>query len=77
MTLQINQLVKTPIGKGRVVGLYSILDMNQANIVRGVVVRLPINDATRVELKRDNCITPRAVISGVWSFGEADLEAAG
>lgn len=76
MNVQINQMVKTPIGVGRVVGLLTVLDMNGTDVSHGVAVRLPIDEVTRKELKKDYCITPRAVKSGVWNFTESQLEAA-
>ena len=38
-----------------------------------VLVRLPINEVTRVVMAQSNCLTPRAKISGLWVFGEGEL----
>lgn len=66
-----NSIVTTPIGKGIAQGAFTILAGGES--VRGVIVRLPINDATRGEMKKSNCLTPRARISGLWVFAAEDV----
>jgi len=68
----INQNVKTPIGEGKCQGEFdgSILSLGDS---AAVLVRLPVNDATRDYLKQSNCLTPRATQTGLWVFLKEDL----
>lgn len=67
--MAINQLVNTPIGKGRCQGTLAVSDQQSALSV----IRLPINEQTRDHLKKSNCLTPRASKSGLWVFARAEL----
>jgi len=71
----INQKINTPIGDGITQGQFGIKDANGEEIVSGVMVRLPINETTRSSLTKSNCITPRAIRSGLWVFQESELQA--
>lgn len=57
-----NQLVTTPIGKGRIQGRYSETKW---------IVRLPVNEVTKTII---STLTPRAVFSGLWVFDEKELK---
>lgn len=69
-----NQKVNTPIGEGTAQGSFHITDANGHLIVAGVGVRLPVNDVTRKQLNKSNCVTPRANVSGLWVFSESELK---
>jgi len=71
--ITVNQKVRTPIGEGVIQGFFAVLDGNNEKAAVGVAVRLPVNDLTRAELHKENCLTPMAVFSGVWVFPEKDL----
>lgn len=68
-----NMPVKTPLGMGRSLGRFLIKTAHEEGIAKGVLVRLPVNDDTRPHLNRSNCITPKAVKSGLWVFPESEL----
>lgn len=69
-----NSTVETPMGKGIAQApAFSIRDGQGNDIVQGVLVRLPINDATRQHLNKSNCLTPHAVQSGLWVFQVKEL----
>ena len=70
----INQLVNTPIGQGRCQGNFVPPEHNTPLKKRMVLVRLPINDQTRRYLWHSNCITHRAIHSGLWAFNESELQ---
>lgn len=69
-----NQQVDTPIGKGFVQGGFLVVDGNQQVVTHAVLVRLPINDVTRGEMNKSNCLTPRATLNGLWIFSSKDLK---
>jgi len=73
MTPTTNTKVSTPLGEGMVQAPFAIKSAQGDDIVRGLLVRLPINDATRVHLNKSNCITPHATLSGLWVFQEKEL----
>lgn len=73
--IQTNTKVITPLGEGIVQGRFEV--KAGADAVTGVLVRLPINDETRRHLKRSNCMTPRAAVSGLWVFQEEAVSASG
>jgi hypothetical protein len=73
MTLAINKAVKTPLGEGRVQGAFLITDQKSEPVVRGILVRLPLNDVTRPALKESRCMTPAAEQSGLWVFPEDEV----
>lgn len=75
MNIAINQKVSTPLGQGVAQGLFAVL-AESGPVVGGVIVRLPINDETRRELSKSNCLTPRAQLSGLWVFDLKDLKGA-
>jgi hypothetical protein len=69
-----NTTVKTPLGDGIAQApAFSIRDGQGNDIVQGVLVRLPINDATRSHMKKSNCLTPQATLSGLWVFQVKEL----
>jgi len=69
----VNQKVSTPLGEGVVQAPFAIQSDQGENIVRGALVRLPINESTRAHLNKTNCLTPHATLSGLWVFQEKDL----
>lgn len=69
-----NSTVTTPIGKGIVRGAFAVMAGTET-VTRGVMVRLPINDQTRGEMKKSNCLTPMAEVSGLWVFSEDEVKA--
>lgn len=74
MKYQVNQKVKTPLGEGIVQGAFAVEGKSGEGIITGVAVRLPVNDLTRDCLGQSNCMTPRAMLSGVWVFDESELK---
>lgn len=70
----LNQKVTTPLGVGMVQGRFAIVDGHEQPVTNAVLVRLPINDVTRGEMGKSNCLTPRAVSSGLWVFSSGDLK---
>ena len=72
MKPRVNQPVMTPLGQG--------VAQSPIILVGGVskyLVRLPVNEQTRLHLRDVNCITPRAHTSGLWCFGEDELSVVG
>jgi hypothetical protein len=63
-----NQKVTTPIGEGISQGAFAIRDANGELITHGTLVRMPVNDQTRVHLTQSNCLTPRAQRSALFVF---------
>lgn len=74
MNIVTNQKVMTPFGNGVVEDFFAIHDNHNEVVVTGVAVRLPVNDLTRPELNKSNCLTPLAVFSGVWVFQQDQLQ---
>lgn len=70
----VNSKVITPLGQGTVNGAYAVMDATGEPIVKGVVVRLPVNDVTRRELTKSNCVTPTASLNGLWIFQEGEIK---
>ena len=69
-----NTPVKTPMGNGLAQApAFSIVDASGNDVTQGVLVRLPINDATRPHLNKSNCLTPHAKLSGLWVFQVKEL----
>lgn len=73
MALTTNTKVSTPLGEGMVQAPFAIKSAQGDDIVHGLLVRLPINENTRLHLNKSNCITPYATISGLWVFQEKEL----
>jgi len=73
-TLTTNTRVSTPYGVGYVHAPFAVQNDKGETVVRGVLVRLPIDDTTRKHLNRSNCVTPRATLSGLWVFQESELK---
>lgn len=73
-TLTTNTRVSTPYGVGYVHAPFAVQNDKGENVVRGVLVRLPVNDETRPHLNKSNCITPHAHLSGLWVFQESELK---
>lgn len=67
----LHQKVRTPLGEGTSQGAYEI--KQGAERVRGMLVRLPVNDVTRPHLGSANCLTPRATRTALFTFQEGDL----
>lgn len=72
---RVNEKVNTPIGQGVVQGPFGVNDGNGEAVVRGVLVRLPVDDATRSHLKKSFCVTPNAEVSALFVFQEGQLSA--
>lgn len=69
-----NSTVKTPLGEGIAQApAFSIRDGHDNDVATAVLVRLPINDATRPHLNKSNCLTPHATLSGLWVFQVKEL----
>jgi hypothetical protein len=69
----INAKVKTPFGEGLAQGSFAVMSGSE-QVVRGLIVRLPVNDVTRKQLNQLNCLTPRAQVSGLWVFQAGELK---
>lgn len=69
-----NMKIKTPLGEGTMQAPFAVKDAQGEHVVRGALVRLPINDVTRPHLNKSNCLTPHAQISGLWVFQESELQ---
>lgn len=69
-----NSRVKTQFGDGVVQGPFVIRDAGNAEVARGVLVRLPINETTRPHMIAANCLTPRANYNGLWVFRESEIQ---
>ncbi len=72
--IKTNQKVTTPIGEGVAQGSFQITDSSGHLIVAGVGVRLPVDDVTKKQMNKSNCLTPRANVSGLWVFSESELK---
>lgn len=72
--LMVNSKVSTPLGQGIIQGAYAVMDGKGEPIVKGAAVRLPINETTRPQLNKSNCLTPKAMKSGLWVFPESELK---
>lgn len=70
-----NQMVTTPLGKGRAFGQFLLKNAAQEGIEQRVVVRLPVNDVTRPRLMDENCLTKRAEKTAVFTFAVHEVEA--
>lgn len=70
-----NQQVTTPLGTGTAFGLFHLKETGQESIGQRVVVRLPVDETTRPHLTRENCMTPRATASAVFTFAVEEVEA--
>jgi hypothetical protein len=73
MNFPTNAKVTTPLGDGISQGHYLMVDINEATNTKMVLVRLIINEKTRTELNKSNCLTPRAVLNGLWVFSENEV----
>jgi len=72
--IQTNTIVETPMGEGVAQApAFSIRDGYGNDVVQGVLVRLPVNDTTRAHLNKSNCLTPHAIMSGLWVFQVKEL----
>ena len=67
-----NRSVKTPLGQGVVQSPFMVIDETAKYLIR-----LPVNDQTALHLKDSNCMTPRAVKSGLWVFTKQELSGEG
>ena len=73
MALATNMQIETPLGPGVIDGRFMVLDGEGRLVTTGISVRLPVNEITKPHLHKSNCMTPAAVLSGVWVFPEKDL----
>lgn len=71
---QINQKVKTPLGVGLFQAPFAVVDDTGQTVVIGALVKLPVNDETGKALRKSNCLTPHAKISGLWVFQEGEIQ---
>jgi hypothetical protein len=69
MNIPTNTRVKTPLGVGIAQGRFSNLE----EMISAVLVRLPINEITKAELNKSYCMTPNALLSGLWVFTENEV----
>lgn len=68
-----NQTIQTPIGQG--VGQSPLLrQVEEAPDEIVLLVRLPINEQTKSHLHDSNCLTPKAVHSGLWFFQKGEVK---
>jgi hypothetical protein len=72
--MQINQIVKTPIGQGTVQGILDRAMQSGEIVMQVALVRLPINQETSVHLQDSNCWTPHAQQSGLWLFSQSEIK---
>lgn len=63
-----NQSIRTPLGQGRIQG------PTQREDRVFYLVRLPVNEQTKIHLHDHNCLTPKAIHSGLWAFQEGELQ---
>ena len=69
MPFLMKQKVTTPIGEGVYQGAYrAVLGTGEK-----CLVRLPVNQETVTHLQDENCLTPRAHISALFSFEPGQL----
>jgi hypothetical protein len=54
--------VTTPLGKG------SLQNGRVEGMPTRYIVRLPVNETTAQHLHDENCITPKATLTGLWWF---------
>jgi len=73
-TVMTKTKVETPIGAGIAQApAFTVRDGHGNDVVQGVLVRLPINDTTRLHMNKSNCLTPHASHSGLWVFQVKEL----
>jgi len=70
MNFRINQAVVTPIGEGVYQG--EIYDSEPEDV--RALVRVKLTPQSIPCLQHGNCLTPRATISGLWTFRESELK---
>lgn len=70
---QFNQQVKTPLGVGIFQAPFAVVDGQGQTVVVGALVKLPVDEVTGKALKRSNCLTPCAQVSGLWVFQEGEI----
>jgi hypothetical protein len=68
-----NQAVTTPLGAGMVLAPFAVVSETGEVVTKGVAVRLPVDDVTSKALKKSNCLTPTAKLSGLWVFQEGEI----
>lgn len=71
---RVNMPVSTPLGDGVLQGRFEVRDGSGSSVSDAMMVRLPINNATRRQLHASNCLTPRAEGSGLWVFSASDCQ---
>ena len=70
---QCNQAVKTPLGAGTVLAPFAVVGETGDVVTSGGAVRLPVEEGTSKALKKSNCLTPTATLSGLWVFQEGEI----
>lgn len=68
-----NQNVQTPLGEGRAFGLFQLKDAGQESIGQRIVVRLPVDEKTRPHLRDENCLTPYAESTAIFTFPHEEV----
>ena len=68
-----NQMVETPLGAGTVLAPFAVVSETGEVVTKGVAVRLSVDDVTSKALKKSNCLTPTATLSGLWVFQEGEI----
>ena len=71
--MKINERIHTPLGLGVVQGQLSTV--NPKDETARVIVRVKLTESIRARLADANCLTPRAQISGLWTFTPQELTA--
>lgn len=70
---QLNQKVQTPLGEGEYQAPFAVVDGMGQTVVIGMMVKLPVNEQTSKALRKSNCLTPSAKLSGLWVFQEGEI----
>jgi hypothetical protein len=71
--VNVNQTVKTPIGKGTFQGRFEVRQGGEI-VGENALVRLPVNEETSRHLKDSRCVTPQANQSALFVFPMAEIE---
>lgn len=72
--MSFNQPVNTPLGRGVTQGAFMATGGQNELVAHGIIVRLAINDVTKPTMNQSNCLTPHATLSGLWVFGQGDVQ---
>lgn len=66
-----NSKVRTPLGEGVVQGGWAVRQTEE--IVRAVLVRIPLTDEIRKRLNDSNCMTPHATATALFVFRASEV----